>query len=594
MRRLAPVRAIAALLALALLSVPALAQGIPSPLSYLYWYSSTQWLPVSQSNPLPVSGTFSASLGGFQPSSSGARGTPFTVNTTDSSESAPSGAVVVVSNAGATNPMFCNASGIAATAADEPISPNYGWFAFTMPSGVTVIHCIATGGSTTANMVGGSGLPTGTGGGSSGGGSGGDVNIAEILGAAPSATNPLWVSPATGATFPVSATFWPYTLGQQLAAASVPVVLTAVQISTLTPPAAITNYAEETGGNLASLVTASGAPGAVACSTDTASCSQNQQMQRLAQRLTSIVTALGSPFQAGGALGAGSAIIGKVGIDQTTPGTTNGVQVNAALPAGTNKIGTFDPATISTWGLGAAGAAAPTNTQQIGGSDGTDLRAWLMSGTGQGHVICDSGCGGSGGTSSNFSSAFPTVGTAAGQSNGTNMVPFLADGSGYTEVNVKTATGLAIGSTTSGQTGSMVMGAATTYAPTTTTADTWPLSLDAVGNARVVQQASGSKVTGTANVTGTSSTSLIGAVTSERIYVQAVSCSNSGATSSIISFQDGSGGTALWTAICPAGGGNNLSSGAPLFWTTAGNALYFASGSSSSTIYVSAAGYAGN
>ncbi len=39
------------------------------------------------------------------------------------------------------------------------------------------------------------------------------------------------------------------------------------------------------------------------------------------------------------ALVAGTAIIGKVGIDQTTPGTTNGVQVNAALPAGSNVIG---------------------------------------------------------------------------------------------------------------------------------------------------------------------------------------------------------------------------------------------------------------
>lgn len=38
-------------------------------------------------------------------------------------------------------------------------------------------------------------------------------------------------------------------------------------------------------------------------------------------------------------LGAGTAIAGKFGIDQTTPGTTNGVQVNAALPAGTNVIG---------------------------------------------------------------------------------------------------------------------------------------------------------------------------------------------------------------------------------------------------------------
>jgi hypothetical protein len=41
--------------------------------------------------------------------------------------------------------------------------------------------------------------------------------------------------------------------GQALAAASLPVVLTAAQITTLTPPAAITNFANETGGNLAAL-----------------------------------------------------------------------------------------------------------------------------------------------------------------------------------------------------------------------------------------------------------------------------------------------------------------------------------------------------
>jgi len=39
------------------------------------------------------------------------------------------------------------------------------------------------------------------------------------------------------------------------------------------------------------------------------------------------------------ALPAGTNIIGKFGIDQTTPGTTNGVQVVAPLPAGTNNIG---------------------------------------------------------------------------------------------------------------------------------------------------------------------------------------------------------------------------------------------------------------
>lgn len=66
------------------------------------------------------------------------------------------------------------------------------------------------------------------------------------------------------------------------------------------------------------------------------------KLRLMTTQLGTINTTLGSPFQAGGALGAGSAIIGNVRIDQTTPGTTNGVQVNAALPAGTNNIGTVD------------------------------------------------------------------------------------------------------------------------------------------------------------------------------------------------------------------------------------------------------------
>lgn len=44
-------------------------------------------------------------------------------------------------------------------------------------------------------------------------------------------------------------------LGQALAAASVPVVLTAAQVSTLTPPAAITGFALESGGNIAAIAT---------------------------------------------------------------------------------------------------------------------------------------------------------------------------------------------------------------------------------------------------------------------------------------------------------------------------------------------------
>lgn len=40
---------------------------------------------------------------------------------------------------------------------------------------------------------------------------------------------------------------------------------------------------------------------------------------------------------------AGSNVIGRVGIDQTTPGTTNAVQLTGGLPAGANQIGMVVP-----------------------------------------------------------------------------------------------------------------------------------------------------------------------------------------------------------------------------------------------------------
>lgn len=54
-----------------------------------------------------------------------------------------------------------------------------------------------------------SGTPTGT----------QDINIKQIQGAVPSLTNPLWVFPATGATFPVSGTFFQATQPVSIAAA---------------------------------------------------------------------------------------------------------------------------------------------------------------------------------------------------------------------------------------------------------------------------------------------------------------------------------------------------------------------------------------
>lgn len=101
-------------------------------------------------------------------------------------------------------------------------------------------------------------------------------------------------------------------------------------------------------------------------------------------------------------------------------------------------------------------------------------------------------------------------------------------------------------------------------------------------------------VTGTASQTSTTTTSLVGAVASNKLYITGYACSNSGSSASLVSFQDGSGGSTLWTALVPSGGGNNLSSQRPLFNTASGNALYFAPGTASTTVYCSASGFSGS
>jgi hypothetical protein len=158
--------------------------------TYLYCQTGAApnvWLPVSSTNPCPVTATVSASVGGFQPSASGARGTPITVTTSDSSGTLPTGAVVIVTNVG-TNPAYCNVNGVAATTADQYIAPDGGSFPFTIPSGVTVLHCIATGGSTSVNTLGGSGLATST------------AGTASVTG-----TNP--AAGATGSAVPADASY---------------------------------------------------------------------------------------------------------------------------------------------------------------------------------------------------------------------------------------------------------------------------------------------------------------------------------------------------------------------------------------------------
>ena len=81
------------------------------------------------------------------------------------------------------------------------------------------------------------------------------------------------------------------------------------------------------------------------------------------------------------ALVAGSAIVGKVGIDQTTPGTTNKVSIgtdgtvaiNAAIPAGANNIGAAFQAvsaTQATATVARLASAASTNATSVKASAG--------------------------------------------------------------------------------------------------------------------------------------------------------------------------------------------------------------------------------
>lgn len=132
-------------------------------------------------------------------------------------------------------------------------------------------------------------------------------------------------------------------LGQALAAASTPVVLTAAQLTTLTPPAAITGFLTE-----ADFDTKTGSLTETAPATDTASSGLNGRLQRIAQRLTTINTTLGTPFQAGGS-------IGNTTFASTQSGTWNIGTVTAvtavtnALPAGTNNIGDVDAIQSGTW-----------------------------------------------------------------------------------------------------------------------------------------------------------------------------------------------------------------------------------------------------
>lgn len=115
-----------------------------------------------------------------------------------------------------------------------------------------------------------------------------------------------------------------------------------------------------------------------------------------ANQATEITSLATIATNTGAAIPAGSALIGKVGIDQTTPGTTNGVAVvgvnGATALAGNGGTGTGsqrvtianDSSARAVGGEGATGAAAPSGAVYAGVL-GSGATGGLMAGA----IVCD-------------------------------------------------------------------------------------------------------------------------------------------------------------------------------------------------------------
>lgn len=96
----------------------------------------------------------------------------------------------------------------------------------------------------------------------------------------------------------------------------------------------------------------------------------------------------------------------------------------------------------------------------------------------------------------------------------------------------------------------------------------------------------------TAAMTGTTSTQVIAAVASNYIYLTSCSFSNTHASvTTMMSLQDGSAGTTIWSGIVPFGGGSNVVFPTPLKVTTLGNGAYVVNVTTGSNTFASCSGF---
>lgn len=319
------------------------------------------------------------------------RGASLVVTTSDSSVALPHdvfGRVTpfdVVSNIG-NNPMYCNVLGLTAAPADQLI-PQASWFSFPVPSTSSVLHCIASGSSTTANQLGNSSPPTGAGGGGSGGGGGSNASVG-----------------TTGTGVPGSATYVGVNNGGNLTGWD-------GTVKQSTPGQLLAQVSQPTGSNLHTQIDASALP--VGAST----AAKQPAIGVAGTPSADILTVQGTS--------------GMTALKTDSSATTQPVSAaSLPLPAGAST------STNQTNVQAALNATAPPNGVLVGGLNSGNIKGFTTDSSGNLNINIAAG-GASGGTSSNFGVAFSTQGTAIGfkDSTGTNMAAGNLDGSG----NIKTA-----------------------------------------------------------------------------------------------------------------------------------------------------------
>lgn len=468
----------AILVALLALASPALAQN-PQTVKLCIPTSTTTCPAVTASNPLPITGSFSATLAGFTPN--GNYGTLTATAATSASTSLPAGTVVAFQNLSAID-VSCVLTAGASTATTNKLIVRAGATVYYTVGSNTTTACINQTGSASnvVGLAGGAGLGTAFGGASAGGGGGGAVtlasgavasgayssgSIASGAYASGSVSSGAYASGAvvdiTNLSTPVAANTATATKGillggqfdttQKTLTNGQQAALSVSNRGALFVESGVNNLivvgagtaGSASGGVLTVQGSASGTAIPVTLTsttvTGTVAVTQSGAWSLSANQSVNIAQINGvTPLMGNGVTGTGSQRV-TIASDNTA------FAVNATLQASSaTAIGTVNPTTAANWGIGTStqNSASVANGTLILGQFNTtpttittgNMSPFQMDNAGNLLVNVKVG-GGTGGTSSTFGAAFPGTGTAVGMTQGGNMVALSGTG-GSLNVNI--------------------------------------------------------------------------------------------------------------------------------------------------------------